>query len=292
MDMTPPLSIYSRRIIAVAAVCAFICIVPLAVLYASGYRWTPGADQMLVTTGGLYVSSPMAEASLFVDGQHIADTGYFSAYFFVTNLTPGIHGVDVYASTTLSWHKEVLISGGRVARSTAFLVPKQINLFDILEPSLHPSGGESSSTATGPVYEYASVAPFFTSTSTLMATTSANALVSGNVALWAEGMVLVAQWRGDTDQTPDFFCILDTSSQICPTTSYIRIGSQIHHFDFFPGRNDVVIVATDQGVYALEIDSRPDRRIVTLYKGPGSTFRLIDGHIFIKTEEGLYQADM
>ena len=46
----------------------------------------------------------------------------------------------------------------------------------------------------------------------------------------------------------------------------------IRNAAFYPNRNDVVIVAVQNGIFALEIDGRGGRSLQPLYKGKNPTF--------------------
>lgn len=78
------------------------------------------------------------------------------------------------------------------------------------------------------------------------------------------------EWLGDKDSTPYYLC--DTKP--CDSTTYLiaTFSSAIKNADFFPGRRDLLIVAVQNGVFALEIDGRGGQISQPIYKGKDPTF--------------------
>jgi hypothetical protein len=52
----------------------------------------------------------------------------------------------------------------------------------------------------------------------------------------------------------------------------INTISNVKNVDFYPGRKDVIIMASQNGVFAIEIDGRGNRNIQPIYKGKEPTF--------------------
>jgi len=52
----------------------------------------------------------------------------------------------------------------------------------------------------------------------------------------------------------------------------IKTRSLIKNIDFFPSREDVIIFAAENGIFALEIDGRGNRNMQPIYKGKNPTF--------------------
>ncbi|MBI2024081.1 hypothetical protein HYT00_01700 [Candidatus Giovannonibacteria bacterium] len=59
------------------------------------------------------------------------------------------------------------------------------------------------------------------------------------------------------------------------TTETLILNKTFRNFDFFPERRDAVIAAYDNGVWAIEIDSRGGRLIIPIYKGKNPDFILL-----------------
>lgn len=52
----------------------------------------------------------------------------------------------------------------------------------------------------------------------------------------------------------------------------VKTRSPVKNVDFFPSREDVIIFAAENGVFALEIDGRGNRNMQPIYKGRNPTF--------------------
>lgn len=57
--------------------------------------------------------------------------------------------------------------------------------------------------------------------------------------------------------------------------------SEIKNISFYPGRDDVILLAIENGVFALEIDGRGTRNFQPVYKGKDPTFARLDDTIYI-----------
>ncbi|MCH7883160.1 hypothetical protein IIA95_01965 [Patescibacteria group bacterium] len=57
--------------------------------------------------------------------------------------------------------------------------------------------------------------------------------------------------------------------------------SEIKNISFYPGRDDVILLAIENGVFALEIDGRGTRNFQPIYKGKDPTFARLDDAIYI-----------
>ena len=69
--------------------------------------------------------------------------------------------------------------------------------------------------------------------------------------------------------------------------------NDIKQFDYFPGRSDVWIVLTSNGIYAVEIDNRSQRNIQTIYEGQDLNFKLVqDGRLIIKQDSSLFEINL
>ena len=66
------------------------------------------------------------------------------------------------------------------------------------------------------------------------------------------------------------------------------------HIDFLPNRRDIIVVAIDNGVYALELDGRGERMIHPVYKGKKPIFAAFPGekNIYILDDENLMEIEL
>ncbi len=77
-------------------------------------------------------------------------------------------------------------------------------------------------------------------------------------------------WLTDKNSIPYYLC--DTKP--CESVNYLIASFKfpVKNADFFPGRKDIVIVAVQSGVFALEIDGRGGRMMQPIYKGKDPGF--------------------
>lgn len=79
------------------------------------------------------------------------------------------------------------------------------------------------------------------------------------------------EWLGDKNSIPYYIC----DNKPCDSTNYLIaafLSSAIKNIDFFPGRRDVIIIAIQNSVFALEIDGRGGRVSQPIYKGKDPAF--------------------
>lgn len=103
---------------------------------------------------------------------------------------------------------------------------------------------------------------------------------------WLDGGDVYATWVRPNEPKPYYFC-----TATCTPTLLIDWSEPIIRYEFFPNRNDVVILGTSRGVYAVELDARSQRNIQTIIEEPNLEFRLqidstlvvFDGTVYRKT---------
>jgi hypothetical protein len=266
----------TRFTLALVAFFAFVVMVPALVLYASGYRFSSvQGESGLVPMGALSITVPDRPATLFVDGNAVAEPGLFADSFFIRNVYPGIHTLDIVASGTIPWHREVYVMPTKVAYAFPFMVAQ--------EPVASRLTTASSS--------YASVSKAFASSSPVnVATSSVSAHIRGDVAVWIEdGHTVLVEWRGNTSEIPYFFCSVADAKELCLNQIFIAIKAEVLSVDFFPGRDDVLALVTNQGVFALEVDGRSERSLLPLYMGKNTKALISEGRIYIKNMSGIFE---
>lgn len=104
------------------------------------------------------------------------------------------------------------------------------------------------------------------------------------VVAWLEGGDLFAIWGREDDSPPYFFC-----EENCVEQLAINWVEPILRYDFFPNRNDVVILLSERGLYAVELDNRSERNIQTILEEPNlADFRLFSDGTLVVLGEGEY----
>jgi hypothetical protein len=284
--MTRPTSPRTRLLFFLISVILFILLIPIVVLYSAGYRL--GKDLSLEPTGGIYVYYPEAGVNVNIIGQPLERTSRFTRSVFVQNLAPGIYEIRVGKEGYTEWQKKVLVVERRVAEGYPFL---------ILDPI---------ATTTVPVQIRRNVELLFSATNRMKTTLSVDkalgqlgtttssstiinnqGILSKDMYLYKEDNNLVALWKGETSNIPLYFCAEIT--KLCdPSIVITESSSPIKHFDFFPGRNDVVVYSNADGIFVTELDMRPPHNYVTLALG-NLDFRINGDHIYIKDKNIIYE---
>lgn len=233
---------WRRRIYFYVFVLLFIGVIPFLLLYASGYRF--GKNWTILETGGIYVSADVRGSEVWIDGTKAGEIGFLDSGIFLQNLSPGLHTVQIAKEDFSPWSKTFLVEKNLVAQGKAFLLPLS---FDI------------KSVATSSRLELSS---FFAKTGAFAPTSTESVAFlekrpsyteKGNIAVWNDGRAVYAEWLGEK-LPPYFFC----DSAKCRTVISIWKGDmKILRSDFYPGRNDAIILAVPSGIYAAEMDLRP-----------------------------------
>lgn len=267
----------------------FLLITPFIVLYASGYRLDKAGK--IVKTGGLFVDVGMAGARILLDNIQVFETGFFDKGYFMKDLTPGTYRIRVIRDGFQPWEKEVSVYPQSVTKFMPFLLPFEPRLVPVEHYAL------STTTSTSTVVKRRSNAEYDTAyalfsvieTANRKITSTSTVIVENRVALIIDKTGIIAEWQGGGDSFPYFFCEYTTCAK------RVRIPTPedpVVYVDFFPGRNDAILVATPSGVYLVELDGRSGHAMQVLLRKPNSTFRISDkGEIFVKDGLSIYRVE-
>jgi len=269
-----PTSIKKRRIVLLFSFLVFIILVPVIILYTSGYR----IDKNLHfrKTGGLYISAPLSGTKIFINEKEKGETSLLQGGVFLQNLSPSTYSVLVAKDKFWPWAKELEVKEGLVTEARAFLIATdpdgEILLNDI-----------SKKDKNFPLKESEILKRLLLPISEKLVVTDKNKdskiFVDDSSNIWIE-------WLALNSPLPYYFC----NNQEC-TSPLLVLNSKfpIRNVDFYPSRNDVLIVAVQNAIYAIEVDGRGGRILQPIYKGANPVFELenktlyiLDGKTFIK----------
>lgn len=108
----------------------------------------------------------------------------------------------------------------------------------------------------------------------------------GRVGLWQEDNRILARWLKDADSLPNYFC----RGEICNDMVIVFSSpDKIRNFDFYPGREDVILLAVQTGVYAIEIDTRKAQNFQPVYKGADPKFIVSGNTLYIKDGDNIFR---
>ncbi len=140
-----------------------------------------------------------------------------------------------------------------------------------------------------------------------------------NIVLYPEAGELWAEWVGNKENIPYYFCVINSDSnnikenygdhvgssiekevrenisilvndRLCRTKIRVdRKNMDVYFYDFLPGYSDLILLQMEDGLYVTEIDDRSWQNTQLLY--PGKDFRVIvyNNSIFVKDKEFYFE---
>jgi len=235
-----------------------VLIASAGVLYALGWRI---GSSGLISPGTLVVENIMSYGLLIVDG----DEKTVTAETEHIRLASGVHTL-IYAEPNMwPWARDVRIVPGENTIVAPFTVPQNTNGFTVGEPD----------------DEYPAIVAAFGSPAPLPTQDSPAHSDDGTTSLFLSGSNVHMYWDDESDP-PSAFCVTDTSCS--DTVTVLAPLEPIRALTFYKGRNDVIIAATGNTIFALDNTVRDGQNFHPIYKGVAPTFR-------VKNDQELYVRD-
>lgn len=294
-----PLSLGTRRLFATLFFILFIIILPVVVLYASGYRLQ---GFLLVTTGGIHISVPVSGAAITLNGEDIERSSLFSKAFFLDNLEPGSYVIQATLDGYYPWSKNLVVESRLVTDVSMLAVPQPLRVLELevqTATSSAPVADVVSSSATSTTKsvsetEFERVAASFATTTTALVPTGTTtpgsktppADAEGGAALIIEDGDISVRWERNAPP-PSSFC---SRPSLCTTRFFLEHGEQTAtDAHFFNG--GVVYRTLESGVFFVEADIRQPRLLAPIYSKPAAEFRIMSGALYIKDGGTLYAVE-
>lgn len=224
----------------------------------------------LVRGGDILISPVPENVRFFLDNRRIYPDTEGSGLF--KNIAPGDHSILIFNEEDWPWLKNITIGSGTTTTIAPFLISK------------NPSGDIINE----------SDAAYDTHRNDILAETLPSKSVplvskSGNISVWIEGNTVMATWNGTASSVPPYFC---TSEDECPQTMTVtKSQTDIRSLNFYKDRDDVLLIASQNGVFAIELDHRGGtQNFQPIYKGAGlprfmvadqNTIYVLDGSILL-----------
>lgn len=309
--MMPPLSRKTRLIALWCSVIVFVVGAPLLIAYSQGYRLDDALS--LVHTGGIYIHSDMSRTRVYLDGEYVEANGTLFKNTLIQNLRPNkTYEVWVERDEYQSWTKVLAVQRNFVTEAAVLMLPQVFRWEQVPATTTLAVGNASSTVASTTVVahprheEFAELfaeddeqfaVEYATTTFELVgarrvATTSTYAVLEfpewlsllasssdlanktlvrerDGIVTWLDDGAIYAAWGKENDMPPYYFC-----SATCTPMLTIDWAEDITYYDFYPNRNDVLVVAGAEGVYAVELDDRSQRNIQPFIEEANLTFRL------------------
>ena len=223
------------------------------------------------TSGSLaIVLPPMQNIFIFIDEEERAPSRVENGIAYYDTLTEGGHSAILSAEGFWPWSKDVVIPGGVTKTLAPFLVPRNPSGFIVNEnDSEYDTIRASFGDALLPSPEHAAVS------------------ADNNTKLWIEEGAVVAEWVGSATATPWYFCRPDGSCD-APGIVFSPVAA-IRSLSFYKDRNDVFILAAEDGIFAVEFDPTPVQNFQPVYKGASPDFRVKNAStLYVKDGELYY----
>jgi hypothetical protein len=290
-----PMTIKKRRNYFYILLVIFLVLIPIIMFYTSGYRIK---NFKLVETGGIYIYSPVSGSIIYLNNKKKKNTNILRKDLFIQNLKPNTYNILVAKDGYWPWAKEVNVEEKHVSEAIAFLVPKEPD-GEVIPKTIkeYPKDGNATGTpkiTSNPIYD--NVIKLFTnkkgvSSATKDNTASSTTIRSGRnrVELWKEEDTIFIKWLKDEKSLPNYFCKNNSCEN---TVSVFKSTSEIKNFNFYPGREDVVLLSINEGVYAIEVDSRKHQNFQPVYKGSDPYFVIEKGKFYIKDGENIFKINL
>ncbi len=300
--MVKPLSKIRRIFFLIVFVIFFIILLPIVVLYSSGYRLDE--DYNLVKTGAVYLEVPYDGAEVYLDGKKVGETGFFRNSFFIQDLTPKRYTVKVVRDGYTDWSKYLYVKEQFISKGKTITVPKNIVKNEIIKNITISTSTKALATTTKKdskdtkteitkAYKYASDL-FATTTSplsyVLATTTGYNAKFYEKMLIYSDkDNTVYSAWTGNKNFIPDFMC----SKNDCDLENRIVVADGLKYFDYFPYRNDVIIYSDKEGVFVVDADVKSPKNKFIISDIKDSDFRIdSDNIVYLREGDKYYSIDL
>ena len=100
---------------------------------------------------------------------------------------------------------------------------------------------------------------------------------------------IIAEWMGSEERTPEYFCREEKCNLILEV---LQTKTDVKNIDFYPVRDDAIILSVSDAVYAAEIDNRQYQNFYPIYKGKNPDFRIDGGTVYIKDGEYIVSVEL
>lgn len=199
----------------------------------------------LVQGGSVVLLSVTDDVQVFLDNKEVRSEE-------LENVSPGRHTIILANDALWPWKKDFVVNSNEAAHLYPFLVSKNVSgeLITQADPEYitlrNRILGEQLPTQTAPL-----LSP------------------SNLVEVWSAENNIFARWNGPEDDIPDYFC--NDEGACSSLVQVLESDSEVRNIDFYKGRDDVLLIASQNGVFAIEIDRRGGtQNFQPVYKGTAS----------------------
>ena len=269
-----PLSPRKRRAYVWLFVALFFFSVPIALLYAGGYRYKPGFG--LVETGGIFLSVPYSDATAYMNGKEVGRSSILNKNFYINDLAPSAYVLHVIRASSTPWYRTVVVEPKIVTEARATLVPEDIEIVRLVRGT---TSSPTSRAVTPRLYDT------YRNAFNTAATTTAGIGSRSDVDIVIRKGDVFAVWTQPDKKPSDNFC---ESPSSCVQEFSIEHGKQTAISVGFFG-SGVVYATREGGIFFSEVDVRPTPVTAPLYPYHDVDMRVVGGALIVKNGNTLYQ---
>lgn len=211
-------------------------------------------------TGSVILSGVPAGAHVLLDTGENVYVATSSTPVEFPDLPRGSRIVGIEQEGFWPWSKEFEVGWGDIFHFSPFLAPRDAPADIIVDPALRSAASAALQSALLP------------------SPTAPKVSADGTVRLWLEDNVITVEWIGPEADLPEYFCIEICATRIPVLVSIVPIRS----LDFYKDRSDVLILAADTGIFALETDKRGIQNFQPLYEGNLPSFAQGEGVLYVQ----------
>lgn len=226
----------------------------------------------LVRGGEIVLASFDENARVFLDNKRVRVEQKEDGEGIVRNASPGEHSVLYFRDGYWPWLKSVTVETGTTTVIAPFFIQKNVDgVIVTKEDETYAAMKTAFLDAGAPTKDSPALSK------------------DGKVKVWTDANRIIAEWLGQ-NEPPFYFC---DSENVCTNTITVTESTTpVRNVAFFKDRNNVLLIASQNGVFAIELDRRgATQNFQPVYKGTGlpqfiatdeETVYILDGELMFK----------
>jgi|AntAceMinimDraft_1070359.scaffolds.fasta_scaffold00509_3 hypothetical protein len=111
----------------------------------------------------------------------------------------------------------------------------------------------------------------------------------GRLVTWLEGGDIHVMWAGEFEDTPYYFCDV----RGCRDSIIVSTDTDINDYDYYPGRDDVLLITTANDIFAIEIDDRSRNNLQPVFTGTEEPlFRVVGSTLYVQDGDNIFETQI
>jgi hypothetical protein len=284
-----------KRIYLLGLFAIFIVVIPVLILYSSGYRLD--SRFRLVKTGGIYLVNNESDIIVRLDQKTVKKAGMFDKNILIRELTPRTYYMVVEKAGYRKWKKRINVEEQKVQICYPLLIPLELNPQRI--PKYVPGTAEKGKKNREISTEYPEAMKLFSTpdkpvkgmtTKRKENRAKEHELVTlkrlnKKVVLFRQDNGIYVEWTGMNEKRPFFIKSSGKQPAFFPQKRIVA-------FDFFPGRYDSMLVLLENlELYGVEIDRRFNVHNIYKLLSNCSRFAVKDEILYYLSGGNMYKID-